>query len=66
MNIITQPSVNDVNVYFLRSHESLNYCPGNSFLYIIFHIDCVVSRFAVKNTQALIDMHDDDARTVRL
>ena len=26
----------------------------------------LVSHFSVKNTQALIIMHDDDARTVRL
>ena len=27
---------------------------------------CLVSRVPVKNTKALIDMRDDDARTVRL
>ena len=64
--IITQLSIYGVIVYFLLCHESLIYWPGNIFDYWLALYNGLVSLFPVKNTQALIDMRDDDASTVRL
>ena len=64
--IITQPSIYRVIVYFLLCHESLNYWPVNIFDYWLAQYHDLVSRFAVKNPQALIDMHNNDARMVHL
>ena len=38
----------------------------NKFDYWLALYNGLVTRFPVKNTQALIDMRDNDARTVRL
>ena len=65
-HFITQPSVYKVIVYFLLCHESLNYWPGIIFDYWLALYHGLVSRFPVKNTQALIDMHNDNAHTVHL
>ena len=40
--------------------------PVNKFDYWLALYPGLVTRFPVKNTQALIDMRDNDARTVRL
>ena len=60
--IITQPSIYGVIFYFLLCHESLKYSTGQKKR--LYH--GLVTRFLVTNTQALIDMRDNDARTVRL
>ena len=62
VKIITPPSIYRVIVYFLLCHESLNYSIGQYKR--LYH--GLVTRFPVKNTHALIDMRDNDARTVRL
>ena len=59
---ITQPSIYGVIVYFLLCHESLNYSTGQ--YKGLYH--GLVTRFPVKNTQALIDMRNNNALTVRL
>ena len=59
---ITQPSIYGVIVYFLLCHGSLNYCPVNIFDYWLALYHGLASRFAVKTTQALIDMCHNDAR----
>ena len=55
-----------VIVYLLLCHESLNYWPVNIFDYWLALYHGLDTRFPVKNTQALIDMRDNDARSVRL
>ena len=52
------------NCLFLLCHESLNYCPGNSFGYWLWLYNGLVFRFAANNTNSLIDLRDEDARTV--
>ena len=59
---ITQPSIYGVVVYYLLCHESLNYSTVNKKDYTM----ALVTRFPVKNTKALIDMRENDARTGRL
>ena len=39
---------------------------ANKFDYRLVLYHGLVTRFAVKNTQALIDMRDNDAHTIRL
>ena len=51
---------------FLLCHESLNYWPGKIFDYWLVLHHALVTRFPVEDTQALIDMHDNDALTVCL
>ena len=53
-------------MYFLLFHESLNYSLVNKFDYGLALYHGLVTHFPVKNTQALIDKPDNDARTVRL
>ena len=65
-HIINQPPIYGVIVYFLLCHESMNYCPGNSFGYRLGLYHGLVSLFAANNTKALIVLLDEDARTVRL
>ena len=64
---ITQPSIYmyQIIVYFLLCHESLNYWLVNKFDYWLALYHGLGTPFPVKNTQALIDMPDKDARTVR-
>ena len=54
------------NFLLVLSHEPLNYSPVNKFDYWLALYHYLGSRFAVQNKQALIDMRDNDARTVRL
>ena len=65
-HIITQLSLYRIFIYFLLCHGSLNYCPVNIFDYWLALYHGLVSSLAVKNTQAIIDMGNKDARTVRL
>ena len=51
--IITQLSIYREIVNFLLSHESLNYCLGNSFGYWMGLYNGLVSRFTVRNTEVL-------------
>ena len=60
--INTQPSIYGVIVYILLCHGSLNYCPVNIFDYWLALYHGLASRFAIKTTQALIDMCHNDAR----
>ena len=53
---ITQPSIYGVIVYFCYVMSHWTIPPVNYGL---------VTRFPVKNTLSLIDMRDNDARTVR-
>ena len=62
--IITQPSIYKVIVYFLLCHESVNYWPVNKFDFWLALYHGLVTSFPVKNMQALIDMSDNDGRTV--
>ena len=59
---ITQPSIYGVIVYFLLCHESRSINMTIDWHYTMGLVSC----FPVKNTQALIIMRDDAARTVRL
>ena len=64
---ITQPSIYGVIVYFLLDVMShLTIPPVNKFDYRMALYHGLVTRFPVKNRQALIDMSDNDAHTVPL
>ena len=64
--IITQPSIYGVIVYFCYVISHWTIPPVNKYDYRLALSHGLVTRFPLKSTQALIDMRDNDARTIRL
>ena len=63
--IISQPIYRViVCLFFLLSFESLNYCPGNSFGYLLGLYYGLVLLFAVNIMKVLINMRNDDEQTI--
>ena len=64
---ITQPSIYGDIVYFFAMSRVTELFHRSINMTIDWHYSmALVSRFPIKNTQALISMRDNDARTVRL